>query len=67
MTTELRQYITDYSFLSVASIILVMTAGTMFLMWIGELIQEYGLGNGISLIIFAGIVARFLPGLYRSS
>jgi len=63
-TVSFRQYITDYSFLSVAQIILIMTAGTMLLMWIGELIQEYGLGNGISLIIFAGIVARFLPGTY---
>jgi preprotein translocase subunit SecY len=36
-----------------------MTAGTIFLMWLGELISEYGIGNGISMIIFAGIVARF--------
>lgn len=35
-----------------------MTAGSMFLMWLGEQIDEYGLGNGISLIILAGIVAR---------
>jgi preprotein translocase subunit SecY len=38
--------------------ILTMTAGTVFLMWIGEQIDEYGIGNGISLIIMAGIVAR---------
>jgi preprotein translocase subunit SecY len=37
--------------------LLVITAGSMLLMWIGELISEYGLGNGVSLIIFAGIVA----------
>jgi preprotein translocase subunit SecY len=36
----------------------IMTAGTIFLMWIGEQIDEYGIGNGISLIIMAGIVAR---------
>ena len=42
--------------------ILSMTAGTMFLVWLGELITERGIGNGISLIIFAGIVASF-PGL----
>ena len=36
-----------------------MVAGTMFLVWLGELITERGLGNGISLIIFGGIVARF--------
>jgi preprotein translocase subunit SecY len=35
-----------------------ITAGTMFLMWLGELITEKGLGNGISIIIFAGIIAR---------
>jgi preprotein translocase subunit SecY len=35
-----------------------MTAGTIFLMWLGEQIEEYGIGNGISLIIMAGILAR---------
>ena len=39
-----------------------IVAGTMFLVWLGELITERGIGNGISLIIFAGIVAGF-PGL----
>lgn len=38
--------------------VLIMTAGTIFLMWLGEQIDEYGIGNGISLIIMAGIVAR---------
>jgi preprotein translocase subunit SecY len=38
--------------------VLTMTAGTVFLMWLGEQIDEYGIGNGISLIIMAGIVAR---------
>lgn len=38
--------------------ILTMTAGSMFLMWIGEQIDEYGIGNGISLIIMAGILSR---------
>ena len=41
-----------------AVILLSITAGTMILMWIGELITEYGIGNGLSLIIFAGIVAQ---------
>jgi preprotein translocase subunit SecY len=40
------------------TMIVTMTAGTIFLMWIGEQIDEYGIGNGISLIIMAGIVAR---------
>ena len=38
--------------------ILTMTAGTVFLMWVGEQIDEYGIGNGISLLIMAGILAR---------
>ena len=42
-------------------ILLSITAGTLILMWLGELITEYGIGNGISLIIFAGIVSQ-LPG-----
>ncbi len=41
--------------------VLTLTAGTVFVMWIGEQITERGLGNGISLIIFSGIVAEF-PG-----
>lgn len=40
------------------------TAGTMFLMWLGDQITERGLGNGISVIIFAGIVARIPAGVY---
>ncbi len=39
--------------------VLTLTSGTAFLMWLGEMITERGIGNGISLIIFAGIVARF--------
>ncbi len=41
--------------------LLTMTAGSIFLMWLGEQIDEYGLGNGVSLVILAGIVAR-MPG-----
>ncbi len=43
---------------SVIVIVLVLTAGTAFLMWLGEMINEHGIGNGISLIIFAGIISR---------
>lgn len=43
--------------LSTVAIILAMIAGTMFLIWLGEQITQYGIGNGISIIIFAGIVA----------
>ncbi len=40
------------------AMIITMTAGTILLMWFGELISEFGIGNGISLLIFAGIVGR---------
>jgi preprotein translocase subunit SecY len=43
---------------SMALIILTLTAGTTFIMWLGEKITEHGLGNGASLIIFAGIITR---------
>src|SRR5262249_26774726 len=42
----------------VFSSVVIMTVGTVFLMWLGEQIDEYGIGNGISLIIMAGIIAR---------
>ena len=41
--------------------VMIMTCGTVFLMWLGEQIDEYGIGNGISLLIMAGIVAQ-MPG-----
>lgn len=44
--------------LTILSMIVTMTAGTVFVMWLGELITTYGIGNGISLLIFAGIVGR---------
>jgi preprotein translocase subunit SecY len=45
--------------------VMTMTAGTVFLMWLGEQIDEYGIGNGISLLIMAGILARMLPAGYQ--
>ncbi len=48
----------------------IMTAGTIFLMWVGEQIDEFGIGNGISLLIMAGILARLpvaLNGLWMNS
>jgi len=45
---------------------LTLTAGTAFLMWIGEQITEKGIGNGISLLIFAGIVSRVPSGVVRT-
>ena len=43
----------------------VMTIGTFFAMWLGEMITEKGLGNGVSMIIFAGIIAQAPEGLYE--
>jgi len=45
--------------------VMIMTAGTIFLMWLGEQIDEFGIGNGISLIIMAGILAG-IPGAVRN-
>jgi preprotein translocase subunit SecY len=44
--------------LTLITILVTMTAGTIFVMWLGELITEYGIGNGISILIFAGIAGR---------
>src|SRR5213080_4845630 len=52
------------NWLETLSILLSLTAGTMILIWLGELITDHGIGNGISLIIFAGIVSR-LPQLIQ--
>ena len=46
------------SFVNFFGNVIVVTAGGIFLMWIGELISEYKIGNGVSLIIFAGIVSQ---------
>lgn len=48
----------------VISTIVILTAGTMFMMWMGEQITDKGIGNGISLIIFIGIVARFPHSIF---
>ncbi len=50
--------ITQTTPIQMAAIVVGMSAGTIFLMWLGELITEYGIGNGISILIFAGIIAR---------
>lgn len=53
--------IRTFSPFELATNIIVITAGTLLLMWIGELISEFGIGNGVSIIIFVGIVSG-LPG-----
>ncbi|MDR2965255.1 MAG: preprotein translocase subunit SecY [Treponema sp.] len=56
-------YVSLFQFTLIA--ILTVTTGTMFLMWIGEQITKRGIGNGISLIIFAGIVARLPSAVWE--
>jgi preprotein translocase subunit SecY len=49
--------------LAMVTMVMSLIAGTVFLVWLGELITEYGIGNGISIIIFAGIVAGY-PSMF---
>ena len=58
--------ITGLSLPVMLSAILTITAGAMFLMWIGEIISEQGMGNGIYLLIFAGIVARIPTNIFQT-
>ncbi len=51
--------------LNIAIVAITLTAGTAFLMWLGEQITDKGIGNGISLIIFAGIISRLPDGLAK--
>ncbi len=53
-----QHVIAPLNFIEFISFITTLTAGTFILMWFGELISEYGMGNGISLLIFSGIIAR---------
>lgn len=63
MAYGLKMAINNPGILSILLIALTLTAGTVFLMWLGEQITARGVGNGISLIIFAGIVSRLPDGL----
>ncbi len=54
-----QQVIQPLGILDTIATIATVTAGTVFLMWLGELISEKGIGNGVSLLIFAGIIANF--------
>ena len=60
-----RSALISTDFFSVAVIVLVLSAGTAFLMWLGEKINENGIGNGISLIIFGGIISRLPSGIHE--
>ena len=53
--------------LALITMVVTMTAGTLLAMWFGEMITEYGIGNGISLLIFAGIVGRLPVALGQAA
>src|SRR4030067_3515687 len=53
-----QEIIPNLTPLALAALVLTMTAGTVFAVWLGELITEYGITNGISFLIFTGIVSR---------
>ena len=61
-----QQVISPLSTGMMLSTLLIITAGSVFLMWLGELISEKNLGNGVSLLILAGIVARFPSDIQQS-
>jgi len=57
--------VTHPGLLFVLPSVITLTTGVIFIMWLGEQITEHGIGNGISLIIFAGIIARYPIGFWR--
>lgn len=62
-----QQLISNLDIVQIVSFVLTMTAGTLFLMWLGELISEQKIGNGISLLIFAGIVGRIPVTFFQTA
>lgn len=61
-----RQAVNATTYLEYFTIIISIVAGSTILIWIGEQITEHGIGNGISILIFAGIVARFPVNIFQS-
>lgn len=66
LNNSARPILTDLTTFRMITIMFTITAGTMFLVWLGELISEKKMGNGMSLLIFAGIVAS-LPATLRTA
>jgi preprotein translocase subunit SecY len=64
MLCRSNSFLSDESIWGAVVIILVFTAGSAFTMWLGEQITEFGIGNGISIILFAGIVSRVPTAAY---
>ena len=65
ITLTIKSAVINPNFFNLLLIVVSLTAGTAFLMWLGELITEKGIGNGISIIIFTSILARFPSDITR--
>jgi len=61
-----QQIIGNLNILQLLAFMVTMVAGTVFVMWLGELISEQGIGNGISLMIFAGIISRIPVAVFQT-
>lgn len=64
VTLYLRQILFDWNYLLAAQIVLWLTTGAMIVLWLSELITDYGLGNGASLLIYTNIISN-LPNLFK--
>lgn len=62
-----QKIVPNLDIFSIVILVVTMTAGAVLLMWLGELVGEYGVGNGISLLIFAGIVSRLPSSIGRTA
>jgi len=57
--------ISTLSLIQIVTLIITLLAGTLLVMWVGEILTEYGLGNGISVLIFAGIISRMPTAVFQ--
>jgi preprotein translocase subunit SecY len=64
VTLYLKQVLFDWNYLLAAEIVLWLTTGAMIVLWLSELITDYGLGNGASLLIYTNIISN-LPNLFK--
>ena len=64
VTLYLRQVLFDWNYILAAQIVLWLTTGAMIVLWLSELITDYGLGNGASLLIYTNIISN-LPNLFK--
>ncbi len=65
LSLSIKNVLIQKSFWIIITVVITITAGTAFLMWLGEQITEKGIGNGISLIIFVSIISRIPDGIFK--